>query len=75
MNKVEGLQYILEQQLCEALGLDAGEVRSIRLTFAANTVAQADIILFLDKEHLNKVIPILKQYELVPRKEEIHAKE
>ena len=69
MSKVEGLQYILEQQLCEALGLDPLMVKSIRLTFDVNAVAQADVVLYLDKEHLDKLFPILKQYELVPKKE------
>lgn len=67
MAKVEAKQSLLEQQLCEALGLDPEMVQSITLRFAACNVAQADIILFPDKKHLDRLVPILKQYDLVPK--------
>ncbi len=69
MAKVEGKQYILAQKICEAFGLDPGEVISLKLTFAAGGIAQVEVVLYPDKEHLDLVVPILKQYKLVPKKE------
>lgn len=67
MAKVEGRQYLLEQQLCEALELDPKAVQSLTIRFAAGGVAQASVVLFPDKEHLDRLVRILKQYELVPK--------
>lgn len=70
MAKVEGKQFLLEQQICEALGLDPEEVYSITLRFIAGAVAQAEVVLYSNKEHLELFVPIIKQYKLVPKEDE-----
>ena len=70
MAKVEGKQHILEQQICEVLGIDPAMVRSITLRFAAHEIAQATIVIFPDKDDLNRLLPIIKEYELVPKEHE-----
>ena len=67
MVAVEGGRYLLESQLCKALGLDAGDIHRLTLTFQGGEVAQAEVVLFPNKEVLNNLEPIIKQYKLVPK--------
>lgn len=64
---VEGKKWLIEKQICEALGLD--NVVSLELRFAINEVATAKVTYFPDGAELEKAAPIIKEFKLIPKKE------
>lgn len=57
-------------ELCEALGLPSGKVTSINLHFPANDIVAASVEFLPERSQLDKVISILKHYELHEREDD-----
>ena len=62
-------QFLLEERLCEALGLDSGEVTSLTLHFAAGEAPKVTAAFFINKARQELLVPILKDFKLVPKGE------